>query len=187
MPRLFTGLEIPAKEARGLTLLQNGLQGARWVDHGNFHITLRFIGDVETGLAREIFSSLAEIQSVLFCVKLDGLDSFGGRKPRSLYARVAHCEELINLQRKQERMMQRLGLEPEQRRFTPHVTLARIGGIPAQMIADYLAIHGGYSGPEFEVSRFVLYSARGSVGGGPYIAEKCYDLKAPVKTEIPDA
>ena len=47
MPRLFTGLEIPADVGQRLPLLRGGLPGARWIDPENYHITLRFIGDVD--------------------------------------------------------------------------------------------------------------------------------------------
>ena len=47
MPRLFTGLEIPEEVAQSLSLLRGGLPGARWIDPENYHITLRFIGDID--------------------------------------------------------------------------------------------------------------------------------------------
>ena len=47
MPRLFTALEIPRNAAMSLSLLRGGLPGARWIDVENYHITLRFIGDVD--------------------------------------------------------------------------------------------------------------------------------------------
>jgi len=53
MPRLFTGVEIPREVADSLALLRGGLPGARWVDPENYHLTLRFIGDVDGLIARE--------------------------------------------------------------------------------------------------------------------------------------
>ena len=54
MPRLFTGLEIPKIIRDELALMQGSLSQARWSDPGDYHLTLRFIGDVEAGLTREI-------------------------------------------------------------------------------------------------------------------------------------
>ena len=60
MPRLFTGLEIPADIGQELSAYRGGLPGARWVDPDSYHITLRFIGDVDHSLARDVFSLLGE-------------------------------------------------------------------------------------------------------------------------------
>ena len=54
MPRLFTALEIPRDAALSLSLLRGGLPGARWMDVENYHMTLRFIGDIEGHVADEI-------------------------------------------------------------------------------------------------------------------------------------
>ena len=54
MPRLFTGLEIPRHVADSLSMMRGGLPGARWIDPENYHLTLRFIGDIDDALARDI-------------------------------------------------------------------------------------------------------------------------------------
>ena len=86
---------------------------------------------------------------------------------------------LIELQAEQERLLQRLGLEPEGRKFTPHVTLARLRESSSRQVADYLHARAHYRSASFEVSRFVLFSSRSSVGGGPYVVEAAYPLAAP--------
>jgi len=58
MPRLFTGLELPSDLAMDLSMLRGGLSGARWIDAENYHLTLRFIGDIDDSTAREIHSIL---------------------------------------------------------------------------------------------------------------------------------
>ena len=58
MPRLFTGLEIPAEIGQTLSNLRGGLPGARWIDPENYHVTLRFIGDIDGIYANEIASML---------------------------------------------------------------------------------------------------------------------------------
>ena len=60
-----------------------------------------------------------------FRVTIDALSTFGGGRPRALLARVVPTPELTKLQADQERLMRRVGLEPESRKYTPHVTLAR--------------------------------------------------------------
>lgn len=177
MPRLFTGLEVPADVGFELAMYRGGLPGARWIDPENYHITLRFIGDVDEGVARELFMSLGEAKRrPAMDIALDDLASFGGDKPRSIFARVAPSQGLIELQSAHERMARRLGLPPEKRKFTPHVTLARLRDASPIAVADYLAMRGRFHRQRFMARRFVLFSSRDSVGGGPYVVEAAYPL-----------
>jgi 2'-5' RNA ligase len=176
MPRLFTGLEIPQSVAQSLVMMRGGLPGARWIDAENYHLTLRFIGDIDDALAREIAGVLARVHRRPFELRLDGLTSFGGRKPRAVVATAAPVPALMELQAEHDRLLQRLGLEPEGRKYTPHVTLARLRDSSSHQVADYLAARGHYRSMPFQVSRFVLFSSRASVGGGPYIVEEAYPL-----------
>lgn len=177
MPRIFTGLEIPSDIAQSLSMMRGGLPGARWIDPENYHITLRFIGDVDDEIAHEVAFMLGKVKRNAFELKLDGLISFGGRKPRAVVAAIAPTSPLIEVQAEQERLMQRIGLEPEGRKFTPHVTLARLRDSSSQQVADYLAARGFFRASPFRVSRFVLFSSRASVGGGPYVVEASYPLE----------
>jgi len=178
MLRLFTGLEIPAAAAQALALLRGGLPGASWVEPENYHLTLRFIGDVDDALARDIAAALEEVRRPGFAMRLDGLSSFGGRKPRALVAGIAPTVPVIELQAEHERLMQRLGLAPEGRKYTPHVTLARLRDASSRQVADYLSARGAFRSPAFAVSRFVLFSSRTKVGGGPYVVEAAYPFTA---------
>ena len=178
MPRLFTGLEIPVELAESLSLLRGGLPGARWIDRENYHLTLRFIGDVDDEIAREVAWSLGQVRRREFEVQLDGLSSFGGRKPRAVVVTAAPTPSVMELQAEHERLMQRVGLEPEGRKYTPHITLARLRDATSRDVAEYLSTRGGFRWPPFKVSRFVLFSSRASVGGGPYVVEAAYPLAA---------
>lgn len=178
MPRLFTAIEIPANVAQTLSFLRGGLPGARWIDPENYHVTLRFIGDVDVNVAHDVASMLDMVNRAPFELRLDGLDSFGGRKPRAVFAGVAPSQALVELQAEHERLMQRAGLDPEGRKYTPHVTLARLRDTSSRHVADYLSERGSFRSAPFRVERFVLYSSRASVGGGPYVVEEAYPLEA---------
>ena len=178
MPRLFTALELPSPLAFSLSLLRGGLPGARWVDPENYHITLRFIGDIDQRTADEVIGALDRVDRRSFELSLAGLDAFGGNKPHSIVACVKGSAELRELQSEQERIIQRIGLEPERRKFRPHVTLARIKGASEADAAAYLALRGDFRTPPFAVGRFVLLSSRDSRGGGPYVMEEAYPLAA---------
>ena len=179
MPRLFTGLEIPPDTGFALSLKRGGLSGARWIDPENYHITLRFIGDVDNQTANDVVDNLDYLSdSLRFPIRLTHLGTFGGDKPRALYAGVEPSEVLSRLQAAQERMLQRAGLVPEGRKFVPHVTLARLRGTAPGEVARYIAEAGRFEPLTFSVARFVLFSSRDSVGGGPYVVEEAYPLAA---------
>lgn len=179
MPRLFTGLEIPQDVAFALSLKRGGLSGARWIDPENYHITLRFIGDVDGQTADEVADSLDRLaNSLRFSIRLTHLGTFGGDKPRALFAGVEPSEALSRLQAAHERVLQRAGLPPEGRKFVPHVTLARLRGTAAEDMARFIAEAARFEPLTFVPARFVLFSSRDSVGGGPYLVEQSYPLAA---------
>lgn len=179
MPRLFTGLEIPSQVGFMLSLKRGGLQGARWIDPENYHITLRFIGDVDHHTANEVADALDRLaESEAFTIRFNHLGAFGGDKPRALYAGIENNEALQRLQASQERVLRRAGLEPEARKFVPHVSLARLRGGSAIEVADFIHHAGQFVPLEFTVRRFVLFSSKNSVGGGPYLVEQSYPLAA---------
>jgi 2'-5' RNA ligase len=178
MPRLFTGLEIPADVAFDLDLMRGGIIGARWIDRESHHITLRFIGDIPDGLAREIAYELEGVEARPFVLQLSGCGVFGGNKPHTLYVGVEENAELRRLQSIHERICQVLGLPAEPRKFTPHVTLARLKDPDVSALHRFVASHNLYRSRVFEVPRFVLFSSRPSRGGGPYAVEESYQLQA---------
>jgi 2'-5' RNA ligase len=176
MPRLFTAIEVPKDIGMMLSMLRGGIHGARWISPEHYHLTLRFIGDIDERTANEVADILDAVERPSFDLNLTGLDQFGGRKPRAIFAAAQPSAALVELQAEHERLMQRIGLPAEGRRFTPHVTLARLRDASVIDVADYLSTRGGFPVMRFPVSRFVLYSSRASQGGGPYVVEADYPL-----------
>lgn len=176
MPRLFVALEVPRNAALSLSLLRGGLPGARWIDVENFHITLRFIGDIDGRTADEVVDRLDRIERPEFQLALSGIGSFGSKKPHSVFAGVRQEPEMYALQGEIERICQRLGLPADPRKFTPHVTLARLRNARTEDVAHYLTGRGNFYTNAFTVNRFVLMSSKESVGGGPYVTEEVFPL-----------
>ena len=186
MPRLFTALEISRNAAMSLSFLRGGLPSARWIDPENYHITLRFIGDIDARLADEIVAALDRVERQRFTLRLKGVGAFGSKKPHSLYAGVEASPALDDLQSEIDRILKRLGLALDPRKFVPHVTLARLRQPRIDEVANYLAGRGNFSSLPFTIDRFGLFSARDSVGGGPYILEEAFGLSArPDRTVAP--
>jgi RNA 2',3'-cyclic 3'-phosphodiesterase len=177
MPRLFTALEVPRNAAMSLSLLRGGLPGARWIDVESYHITLRFIGDVDGRTADEIVDRLDRIDREEFQISLSGVGSFGSKKPHSVWAGVSPSPELNALQGEIERICQRVGLAPDPRKFMPHVTLARLRSARVDDVVHYLSGRGNFHTLPFTVGRFVLMSSKESVGGGPYLTEEVFPLQ----------
>jgi 2'-5' RNA ligase len=176
MPRLFSGLEIPHEVAERLVSLRGGLDGARWVEPENYHITLRFVGDVDGATAERFSEALGKIRSDPFTLTLNGLGSFGRGRPRSVWAGLAPSDALMALARAHEQAALSAGKEPESRNYHAHVTLARMRNGKAADVARYLSHNGAVLSQSFPVTRFVLFSARASKGGGPYVIERAYPL-----------
>ena len=176
MPRLFTALEIPRDAALSLSLLRGGLSGARWIDVENYHMTLRFIGDVEGHVADEIANALARVVRTYCSLTMSGLGPLGGKNTNSIWARTMTSADLTALQAAMERICQWLGLPADPRTFTPHVTLARLKNTSPGDVAHYLSSRGNFAAMPFRVGRFVLMSSRESVGGGPYVIEEVWPL-----------
>ncbi len=118
MPRLFTALEISHDAALSLSLLRGGIPGARWIDTENYHLTLRFFGDIEGFIADEIASALDRVERPAFELRLSGVGVFGSKKPHTLWAGVATSPDLVALQGEIERICQRLGLSADPRKFS---------------------------------------------------------------------
>ena len=176
MPRLFVALEIPRDAALSLSLLRGGLPGARWIDTENYHLTLRFIGDIEGHVAEEVAGALDRIRRRGFSLRLSGVGTFGTRKPHTLWAGVAASPDLAALQADIERSFQRIGLAADPRKFAPHVTLARLRDVEPAGVARWMSARGDFTTEPFRVTRFVLMSSRESVGGGPYVVEEAWPL-----------
>ena len=177
MPRLFTGIEIPAATREEIARLRRPLPGGKWMEPENLHLTLRFAGDIDNVQAAEFADRLASISVDAFEIRLAGLGVFGGNEPRSLWAGVETSPELEALARANERAARSAGLPPEGRAFKPHVTLARLKYAGPDEIARILGRIGAFRSRPFLVGRFVLFSAKPNVGGGPYVVEAEFPLR----------
>src|SRR5947208_15800349 len=101
MLRLFVGIGFPPELKLRLSLLRSGIGGAKWVDPGNFHLTLRFIGETGEDVAADIDEALARLRVRRFTLQLAGTGVFGGGdKPRSLWAGVERSSEVVGLRDK---------------------------------------------------------------------------------------
>ncbi|GGD00519.1 RNA 2',3'-cyclic phosphodiesterase [Aquisalinus flavus] len=167
MPRLFVAFGLPQTLRDSLALTRGGLERARWVDPSDYHVTLRFIGDVNNADADRLAGSLEMVEAEAFTAGMDVYGSFGGDKPRIAYLGVFQDPALVSLQQKVEIACRTAGFEAEARKFTPHITIARLGKTRPGDLAAWLSSRMPPVPSSFRVDSFSLYSAR-TGGGGPY-------------------
>lgn len=170
MIRLFAGLALPETERQRLAAVQNGVKDARWVAPENLHLTLRFIGDVDEDIAEEACQALDGLSAQPFQLKLKELGTFG-RPPSSLWIGVEDEPKgaLVQFQTTMESALVRAGLDPEGRKYTPHVTLARLKKkINRDRLAQYMEAHAGLESSSFEVTGFTLFRSHLSHTGAHY-------------------
>lgn len=178
MIRLFVALGLPSSARLALSSLGNGVPGARWVSPENYHITLRFVGNVDRHVAEDVHETLERIDTGSVDIAFDGLTWFGTRKkPSSIVAKVRKTDSLLHLQKKVESAVVRAGLAPEDRKFMPHVTLARLKGTPVEAADFYCAERASFQAPGFEADQFTLYSSFLSQSGAIYTPEAEYPLR----------
>jgi len=177
MLRLFVGIEFPPALKLRLSLLQSGVAGAKWVDPGNFHLTLRFIGEVDEGTAADIDEALLRLKARAFSVQLCGVGTFGGDKPRQLWVGVEREPALGALQNKVEQALIRLGLPPEPRKYAPHVTLARLWQPKRADIQQFLVANAQFRAEPLRIERFSLIASYPTKAGSVYEDQADYELQ----------
>ncbi len=177
MVRLFVALALPSEVKAHLAALAGGIPGARWVAPENYHLTLRFIGEVEAWRAEELDEALASIRAPRFDLCLKGVGTFekGGRI-QALWVGVERNDALTRLQSKVETALQRAGLEPERRRFAPHVTLARTDKAAPDKLIGFVHAHSLFRAPPVAMDHFTLFSSRLGKDQAVYTPEVEYEL-----------
>lgn len=158
--RLFVAIDVPDSHVDALRQLEDTSLEARWTPAHQFHLTLRFIGDVDEGAVDAIRSTLASVPGAMLTVRAGGLDVFPSRRrPRVLVVPVEADSSLVRLQRAIDGRLHALGIEPDSRPFNPHITVARLTRASPQSVRGYLRTHASFSLPPFEVDAFYLYES----------------------------
>jgi RNA 2',3'-cyclic 3'-phosphodiesterase len=176
MHRLFVAIRPPREVRSRLLDLMGGVSGARWQTDEQIHLTLRFIGEVDRHLGRDIDAALAAIHHPRFEIALNSVGCFDRRgEPVTLWAGVTPQEPLKALHKKVDQAVLRAGVEPDRRVYAPHITLARLGR-GAGSIQPLLESAGGLGGSPFLVDRFALFESRLTPDGPEYSIVETYRL-----------
>jgi 2'-5' RNA ligase len=176
--RLFVALDMPWAVREQLAALSgSGIPGARWVPPENFHLTLRFIGDIPAHVARDVDDALLNLRARGFSLTLTGMGTFAkGGVSSALWVGVEKTPSLDHLRAKIETALQRCGLEPERRKFQPHVTLARLDNPAEAKVAAFVQAHNLFRSGPIPVEHFTLFSSLLCKDHAVYTPEAEYEL-----------
>ncbi|MBN9504525.1 MAG: RNA 2',3'-cyclic phosphodiesterase [Altererythrobacter sp.] len=175
--RLFVAIRPPAPVRDALIDAMEGVEGARWQDEAALHLTLRFVGEVETPGANDLAGQLSRIAWPPFELRVAGVGAFERKgSPHAIWARVPGDAALDGLRQKVERACESAALGRETRRFTPHITLARLNR-SAGPIGPWLAARGDLAAGPWSVEDFVLYESHLGHEGARYEAVEVYPLR----------
>lgn len=177
MIRLFVSLELPDDVRARLQLLCCDVPGARWTDPDQFHLTVRFIGEVEEHVFDEIRDGLASVRVDPFEITVRGVGHFPPRgQPKVLWAGIAPSASLDLLHQRVDAALTRAGVPRDKRKFAPHITLARLRGSPSRAVGSFLSANGLFQADPIAVDRFWLYSSQLSPKHAVHRAEAEYPL-----------
>lgn len=178
MYRLFVAIDFPEQIKQAIGRLAFGLPGAKWVPEDQIHLTLRFVGEVQGDVFKDLREDLHAVRAEPLNIQLRGLGYFPPRKtPRVLWIGLEKNDALAALRNKVESVAVKNGLEPEVRKFSPHVTIARLKDTPLQRLTNFLAGNNLFALPAFYVSDFHLYSSMLTPKGAIHTVEQTYQLK----------
>jgi 2'-5' RNA ligase len=176
--RLFVGIDLPQVIRERLHALQSGVRGARWVAPENLHLSLRFIGEVDGGQAQDIHDALSALSGAPFSLALDEAGAFAsGKRARVVYVSVTPAAPVAALKARVDALLAGAGLGPEGRRFTPHITLARLKGARSREVGTRVAEMAPEVTGSFEVSEVVLFRSHLAAAGAQYTREAAYPLE----------
>ena len=177
MHRLFVALSLPPEIREQLSGLMTGIPGAKWVPPVNYHMTLRFIGEIDGWRADEVDEALSGIKAKGFELSLHGLGLFekAGRI-QAMWVGADRNEALLHLQNKVETALQRVGIPAAKKRFAPHVTIARTDRAPADKLVSFVQSNNLFRADTIPVESFTLFSSRLGKENSVYTAEVDYAL-----------
>ena len=160
--RVFLAIDLPDTIRSELKRLQENLTVGRLVPSENLHLTLCFLGDQSDAACEDAHEALSEVHAKPFDLRLAGLGTFGKNTPQVIFADVERCEELIELERKSTRKLRGAGVHFQNRRFRPHVTIARLSKTLSAagfaQLQGFLTNQGSFQGSRFQVREFHFFA-----------------------------
>lgn len=180
MIRSFIALPLEQSVRTRLSTLGRTIPGARVVPENQIHLTLRFLGDIESSRLGAIKEGLTQVNAAPVTVTISGVGHFPPRgMPRVIWAGVTPPAAINGLRTKINFVLKELGLPPEERNYHPHITIARLKNCPLGRIADFLTSNSLLQSPPLTIETFTLFSSTLSAKGALHHREADYPLLRP--------
>lgn len=179
MHRLFVALDPPEDLSARLAALSTDELNGRWVPAGNHHLTLKFIGRVDTSMRDRVAEALSGISQAAPRISLREISVFPNwRRPSVLVILVDEDPALMQLQRTVEDELHQLGIAREGRPYRPHITLARLKDAAPSAVRAY-ANRTEIQADSFSPGVFRLYESNLSPRGATYTSLSDFPLHSP--------
>jgi 2'-5' RNA ligase len=178
--RLFVSIELPESVASTLAELGPQIRGVRWLEPRQMHLTLAFLGNISAEIQEMFSEKLSAISWKSFFLPLVGLGTFPSKGwPKIIWIGVGTGHpHLFQLHKRVQEAILAVGLEPDLRRFHPHVTLARCRDVSPQTVRPFLKSHSAFDAGLIHVESFNLNSSELTPAGSVYTAEQiCQALR----------
>lgn len=179
-------LDAPARRAASALAQQlregPGGEGVRWVREESLHVTLRFLGQVETGRIAELVRRAAPAVGAraAFSLRLGAPMAFPPRRPRVVALQLLPEDPLLALAAAIEGAVVEAGLAPEPRAFRPHLTIGRSRGpLPRELDPSRVTVPDTAPGQAFDVTETVLFRSQLQRSGARYLPLERLPLGAP--------
>jgi 2'-5' RNA ligase len=175
MPRLFIGIKIiPAEslkdsfhELKG-NLTQSSI---KWVETENFHLTLRFLGNVDKASMESLISLLGKIavENSAFTLESAEFGYFGKKKhPRVIWYAFKPDTNLLLLQSSIEESLTKMGVEKEEKHYSPHLTLGRVKNLSIRENLEEILSNLHTIAEKYPVTKFSLIESTLTPKGSVY-------------------
>ena len=173
--RCFIGLPLPESYQLGLReVIDRWRSRTRsrisWTKPGNWHVTLKFLGEINEAVTAEVRDALRDPVAPRFALRGGGGGYFSDtRNPRVIWVGLAEGEEKCrNVASEIDKRLVEMGLPGERRVFTPHLTLGRVKQAARDPWDDLLHDLRGTRWPRAEIARIVLWASRLGPSGPHY-------------------
>jgi RNA 2',3'-cyclic 3'-phosphodiesterase len=166
--RSFLAIEIPRTILKKIEEVQDDLKSSRadvrWVNPEKIHLTLKFFGNIDESRIDPIVKSIERPTQTIspFSLKVRGVGAFPHLKnPRVIWMGLVDGKEvLVSFQKQLEKELEKIGFEPEERAFHPHLTLGRMKSSKArEELTGRMERHQEEEFGDFQVERIVLFKS----------------------------
>ena len=178
MKRLFLAIDLPERIIDDISATYRAIHGARWMGEEQLHITLRFYGETPPDRVDALINALQSIAAVApFTLRLKGAGQFPPRgAARILWVGIAVEEQLMRLAALAENASVKAGFEPERRKFSPHITVARLSAVSPDRVAEFIVENSLFATEPFEIRAFHLYASHLGKSGATHTREASFRL-----------